>query len=98
MQDPPFVYDSNNSLFGPEYPSVPPSRRNSMGDCNYLQNHASLDRNISKIIPDSLLAKLAVPCQTVSDDYDYGLCYSYYANGSYNTCQFVEVGDIEDFM
>lgn len=49
-----------------------------------------------KIRPDSILAKLALPCQ--ADDYDYGQCYSYYANGCYNVCQFVDCGDIEDFM
>ncbi|RZC32855.1 hypothetical protein BDFB_005757, partial [Asbolus verrucosus] len=40
---------------------------------------------------------MALPCQT-SSGWDYEECYSYYANGCYNTCQFVEFGDIEDFM
>lgn len=53
--------------------------------------------NAGKIRPQGLLAKLALPCQTQSD-YDYNHCYSFYANGCYNTCQFVEMGDIEDFM
>lgn len=57
----------------------------------------SEDNRKSRIRPESLLAKLGLPCQTITD-YDYGQCYSYYANGCYNTCQFVDVGDIEDFM
>lgn len=51
----------------------------------------------NKIRPNGLLAKLALPCQT-QPNYDYDQCYSFYANGCYNTCQFVETGDIEDFM
>lgn len=62
-----------------------------------MSNPTVLDRDIPKIRPNGLLAKLAVPCQTV-DDYDNGDCYTYYANGCYNVCQFMEVGDIEDFM
>ncbi|XP_066262735.1 hypoxia-inducible factor 1-alpha isoform X2 [Euwallacea similis] len=50
-----------------------------------------------KIRPNGLLAKLGLPCQNQSA-YDYEQCYSFYADGCYNTCQFVEVGDIEDFM
>nr|CAI5864623.1 unnamed protein product [Callosobruchus analis] len=52
----------------------------------------------TRVRPNGLLAKLGVPCQTSSPNYDYGKCYSYYANGCYNTCQFVEMGDMEDFM
>lgn len=40
---------------------------------------------------------LNLPCQS-SNNWDYNQCYSYYANGCYNTCQFVNVGDMEDFM
>lgn len=45
--------------------------------------------------PNSLLGQL--PCKT-NDNWDYNRCYSYFANGCYNTCQFVNVVDIEDFM
>lgn len=38
------------------------------------------------------------PCQIYPDDWNYQNCYSYYANGCYNTCQFVDLGDMEDFM
>ncbi|KAF5274064.1 hypothetical protein FQR65_LT04462 [Abscondita terminalis] len=38
------------------------------------------------------------PCQRF-EDWEYNSnCYSYYANGRYNTCEFVDVTDIEDFM
>ncbi|CAG9864042.1 unnamed protein product [Phyllotreta striolata] len=53
--------------------------------------------NLPKLKPDGLLAKLGVPCQTNSE-HDYGQCFGYYQNGRYNMCQFVENGDIEDFM
>ncbi|KAJ8924028.1 hypothetical protein NQ315_006805 [Exocentrus adspersus] len=63
-----------------------------------LQNSTACENNNqARIRPEGLLAKLGLPCQT-DRDYDYGQCYSYYANGCYNTCQFVDVGDIEDFM
>ncbi|XP_049826594.1 uncharacterized protein LOC126266510 [Aethina tumida] len=52
---------------------------------------------VGRIRPNGLLAKLGLPCQT-NPDYDYNNCYSFYANGCYNTCQFVQFGDIEDFM
>ncbi|CAG9826478.1 unnamed protein product [Diabrotica balteata] len=52
----------------------------------------------SKIKLDGLLAKLGVPCQVEESEYDYGQCFGYYDNGRYNVCQFVEFGDIEDFM
>lgn len=52
---------------------------------------------VGRINPNSLLAELALPCQR-QEDWDYEQCYSYYANGCYNTCQFVKFGDIEDFM
>lgn len=55
------------------------------------------DESKSKIRPNSILAQLGLPCQT-DQDYDYGHCYSYYSHGCYNVCQFVDVGDIEDFM
>ncbi|CAH1958689.1 unnamed protein product [Acanthoscelides obtectus] len=61
-----------------------------------IHSNASCDSEKTRVRPNSLLAKLGVPCQT--SDYDYGNCYSYYANGCYNTCQFVEMGDMEDFM
>lgn len=38
-----------------------------------------------------------LPCR-VFDNWDYSSCYSYYASGRHNTCQFVNVMDIEDFM
>lgn len=50
-----------------------------------------------KVKPHSLLARMALPCQN-SSNWNYDECYSYYANGCYNTCQFVATGDIEDFM
>ncbi|KAJ3648941.1 hypothetical protein Zmor_020708 [Zophobas morio] len=50
-----------------------------------------------RIRPNSVLARMALPCQA-SSTWDYQECYSYYADGCYNTCQFVELGDIEDFM
>jgi hypoxia-inducible factor 1 alpha len=50
-----------------------------------------------RIRPNGLLARMALPCQS-SSTWDYEECYSYYADGCYNTCQFVEMGDIEDFM
>lgn len=68
--------------------------------CNNVQSVANnYQKPImnQRIRPTSLLAKLALPCQTATN-YDYDNCYSYYANGCYNTCQFVEFGDIEDFM
>lgn len=55
------------------------------------------DESKFRIRPNSILAQLGLPCQT-DQDYDYGHCYSYYADGCYNVCQFVDVGDIEDFM
>lgn len=59
----------------------------------------SLERDESKfrVRPNSILAQLGLPCQT-EEEHDYEQCYSYYANGCYNVCQFVDVGDIEDFM
>lgn len=50
-----------------------------------------------RIKPNGFLAKLGVPCQQPGFE-DYGRCFNYYANGCYNTCQFVAVDDIEDFM
>lgn len=38
-----------------------------------------------------------LPCHSF-DNWDYASCYSFYANGCYNTCQFVNMMDIEDFM
>lgn len=68
-------------------------------DVSFTDTETIIDQSVDKtrIMPNSILAKLGLPCQTISD-YDYGQCYSYYANGCYNTCQFVDVGDIEDFM
>lgn len=51
----------------------------------------------SVIRPSRVLARLNLPCQS-NTNWDYNQCYSYYANGCYNTCQFVNVGDMEDFM
>ncbi|KAK9681192.1 hypothetical protein QE152_g38508 [Popillia japonica] len=45
--------------------------------------------------PHSVLAQL--PCKT-NENWDYNQCFSYFANGCYNTCQFVHGMDIEDFM
>lgn len=50
-----------------------------------------------RIQPNGALARLQLPCQS-SNDWNYDQCYSYYANGCYNTCQFINMGDIEDFM
>lgn len=50
-----------------------------------------------RIKPNGILAKLNLPCQN-STNWNYDQCYSYYANGCYNTCQFINIGDIEDFM
>ncbi|XP_044746845.1 hypoxia-inducible factor 1-alpha isoform X2 [Coccinella septempunctata] len=58
---------------------------------------ASSGQYSGRINPNSLLANLIPPCQK-EQDWDYDQCYSYYANGCYNTCQFVKFGDIEDFM
>lgn len=80
----------------PEYTNMPSPNASLYNDGNYAPAQRAFN-NTPHIRPHSLLAKLAVPCQTVSD-YDYGLCYSYYADGCYNTCQFVDGGDIEDFM
>lgn len=49
------------------------------------------------IRPNGALAGLNLPCQN-SSNWNYDQCYSYYANGCYNTCQFINMGDIEDFM
>lgn len=72
-----------------------PLRNNVPTVCTYQMPPASPASD--RIKPSSLLAKLALPCQA-SADFDYGRCYSYYADGCYNTCQFVEFGDMEDFM
>lgn len=96
MQNIPFVY-SQNDLSSPHYVNMQSPTANSFSTETFSQTPKVFDGGSKKIIPNGLLAKLAVPCQNVSD-YDYGLCYSYYANGCYNTCQFVDVGDIEDFM
>lgn len=66
----------------------------------YGLNNTTLEpipNRYSRIRPNGLLARMALPCQT-SSNWDYTECYSYYADGCYNTCQFVEMGDIEDFM
>lgn len=54
-------------------------------------------QNGGRIKPNSVLARLNLPCQN-STNWNYDQCYSYYANGCYNTCQFINMGDIEDFM
>lgn len=64
------------------------------GYCSRESNPEVYD---SRIRPDGLLARMTLPCQTYPT-WNYEECYSYYANGCYNTCQFVEMGDIEDFM
>ena len=53
--------------------------------------------SFSRIKANGMLAKLNVPCKE-KKNWDYDHCYSYYANGCYNTCQFVKFTDIEDFM
>lgn len=50
-----------------------------------------------RIRSNSVVAQLDLPCQN-SNNWNYDQCYSYYANGCYNTCQFINMGDIEDFM
>lgn len=50
-----------------------------------------------QIRPNGVLARLNLPCQN-SSNWNYDQCYSYYSNGCYNTCQFINMGDIEDFM
>lgn len=47
--------------------------------------------------PTTIANNNAFPCQLLPN-WDYQQCYSYYANGCYNTCQFVNVIDMEDFM
>lgn len=88
MQNPGLGYDEN-TIFSAQNVDMSP--------CKDVTLNRILEFDKPKIRPNGLLAKLAVPCQ-IDSDYDYGLCYSYYANGCYNTCQFVAVGDIEDFM
>lgn len=88
-----FVYESSDHNLHQEGSDLSKSSNHE----TFAQNQACFDRDKVKIRPNGLLAKLAVPCQIV-DDFDYGLCYNYYANGCYNTCQFVELDDIEDFM
>lgn len=60
------------------------------GDGNFFTQNGHLKAN-------GILARLKLPCQS-SSDWNYDQCYSYYANGCYNTCQFINMGDIEDFM
>lgn len=60
----------------------------------YEQNQVDKPVRVSS---GGLPAILNLPCQS-SNNWDYNQCYSYYANGCYNTCQFVNVGDMEDFM
>lgn len=97
MEHVPFVYNNSGHHFGSEFSDILDFDLELLNEETLAQNQVSVDRDKTKIKPNSLLSKLAVPCQT-DTDYDYGLCYSYYADGCYNTCQFVEVGDVEDFM
>lgn len=97
MEHPPFVYNRSTGYFPPEFNEMSDFNPELLNEDTLAQNQMSFDRDKPKIMPNSLLAKLAVPCQA-DTDYDYGLCYNYYANGCYNTCQFVEVDDVEDFM
>lgn len=62
----------------------------------YEQSH-QLEKPAVRVRASRLPAMLNLPCQS-SNNWDYNQCYSYYANGCYNTCQFVNVGDMEDFM
>lgn len=64
---------------------------------NYMVEDFS-DTRISNMLPftpNNSLARL--PCKT-DNHWDYNRCFSYYANGCYNTCRFVDGVDIEDFM
>lgn len=69
--------------------------------CAYQYAGAGSDGQLlsqnGRIRPNSILARLDLPCQN-SSNWNYDECYSYYANGCYNTCQFINIGDIEDFM
>ncbi|KAG5878132.1 hypothetical protein JTB14_015115 [Gonioctena quinquepunctata] len=80
------------------------SRTSSVANCvigassSNVGGSAGFDRKVnSRIRSNGLLAQLGLPCQT-KDDYDYQECYSYYSDGCYNVCQFVESGDIEDIL
>ncbi|KAF5271116.1 hypothetical protein FQA39_LY08254 [Lamprigera yunnana] len=67
-------------------------------ECEPIHNVQTFSNNAyqaENTIPQ--LAKNDFPCQTFPD-WNYSQCYSYYANGRYNTCEFVDVVDIEDFM
>lgn len=63
-------------------------------DCIGIEE-ANQMRMLCPVRSNSLFAGL--PCKG-NEEWDYNQCFSYYANGCYNTCQFVNVVDIEDFM
>lgn len=74
--------------------------------CNYdvcayqyagVHCEGQLSSESERIRPNGILENLKLPCQN-SNNWNYDQCYSYYANGCYNTCQFINMGDIEDFM
>lgn len=77
--------------------------------CSTVRNYENVPENfcgnvykdqcpVPRVVrPSGVLSRLNLPCQS-NTNWDYNQCYSYYANGCYNTCQFVNVGDMEDFM
>lgn len=85
----------------PIYPAayVPPALKPSCDSYVGPPNLPGDDDSFSKvpIRGNGLLAKLNLPCQSYAN-WDYNQCYNYYVNGCYNTCQFVKMVDMEDFM
>lgn len=72
-------------------PNVFASNSNKVNPANNSNNGNLPNRHVGAT------KNLNLPCQA-SANWNYDQCYSYYANGCYNTCQFIDVGDIEDFM
>lgn len=64
---------------------------------NYDGHYQNFPDKCIQVRQNGAASRLNLPCKSNSD-WDYNQCYSYYANGCYNTCQFVNMGDIEDFM
>lgn len=73
------------------------NRDQSQGGCFPVNNEQLYNQNGQIHGTTEYFNELNLPCQTYQN-WDYNQCYSYYANGCYNTCQFVDVVDIEDFM
>lgn len=72
----------------------------SISHCNMSPYETGVRSQCSSSVSGSqvkTVPPLNLPCQTLPT-WDYGDCYNYYSNGCYNTCQFVNCVDIEDFM